>query len=287
MTAAFRDPVSGGCLALDTAWSFQPGRLAENQYYLIWNRGSASVRIHVDGTPVPVPPDGILCLTPGQTVTRVDVSEQTVAIWFDALFYCLGLHDREVSCNGLLFNSASGPPVLKLDPPATSSFSRLLDVLVEEFQVEDRARPEMLRLLLKRFIIKCTRIARHQLVAAGALTSGVELVRQFSELVEQHFRSHRRVRDYARMMHKSPKTLANAFRSARSRSPREIILERVVLEAKRLLHYTDRSVTRIGRDLGFDDPAHFSRLIKQRTGRAPMDLRRVALDRTGAQHIGS
>jgi len=211
-------------------------------------------------------------------MTGASASERLVAMSFDPAFYCLGLHDEEVSCNGLLFNGAAGPPVLRLDERATASFCKLLDVLVEEFQFEDSARPEMLRLLLKRFIIKCTRLGRHQLVAAEAQRSDVELLRQFSALVEQHFRERRRVRDYAALMHKSPKTLANAFRNAGSRSPREIILERVVLEAKRLLRYTDRSVNRISRDLGFDDPAHFSRLIKQRTGRAPVDLRRLGAD---------
>lgn len=278
MTATFRDPASGGCFVLDTTWSFHPGTLAADRYYFVWNRGSAAVGFDVDGTPVPVPSGGILCLTPGHVMTCASASERLVAMSFDPAFYCLGLHDKELSCNGLLFNSASGPPVLRLDEPTTASFSRLLDVLVEEFQFEDSVRPEMLRLLLKRFIIKCTRLARHQLVAAEAQRPDVELIRQFSALVEQHFRERRRVQEYASLMHKSPKTLANAFRNAGSRSPREIILERVVLEARRLLRYTDRSVKRISRDLGFDDPAHFSRFIKQRTGCAPVDLRRLGAD---------
>jgi len=265
-------------MALDTAWSFRPDVLVPDRYYFMWNRGSAAVSFNVDGTPVPVPSGGILCLTPGHVLTGVSATERLTALSFDRLFYCIGLHDKEVSCNGLLFNGASGPPVLRLDEHATAGFVKLLDVLVEEFRVEDTARPEMLRLLLKRFIIKCTRLARHQLVADDAHTSDVELLRQFSALVEQHFRERRHVRDYASLMHKSPKTLANAFRNAGSRSPRDIILGRIVLEAKRLLHYTDRSVNRISRDLGFDDPAHFSRLIKQRTGRAPVDLRRLGAD---------
>jgi len=274
-------------MALDPDWSFHAGRLVRDRYHFIWNRASAVARFDVDGTPVPVPSGAILSLTPGHVITYVGPSGSLVALSFDPHFYCLGLHEREVSCKGLLFNGASGPPVLRLDDRATASFSRLLDVLVEEFRIEDMTQPEMLRLLLKRFIIKCTRIARQQLVAAAIQTSDVELLRQFSALVEQHFKQHRRVSDYAAMMHKSPKTLANVFRNAGSRSPREIILERVVLEAKRLLRYTDRSVNRISRDLGFDDPAHFSRLVKQRTGHAPVAVRRFGVEVSDSQPIGN
>jgi AraC-like DNA-binding protein len=52
-----------------------------------------------------------------------------------------------------------------------------------------------------------------------------------------------------------------------------VILDRVLLEAKRLLMYTGKSVTDISGELGFEDPAHFSRFFKKQAGLTAMDFR--------------
>ncbi len=69
----------------------------------------------------------------------------------------------------------------------------------------------MLRILLKRFIIQCTRIARHRMNITREKESGFEIVRQYYNLVDEHYRTKKQVQDYADMLHKSPKTLSNIF----------------------------------------------------------------------------
>ena len=76
------------------------------------------------------------------------------------------------------------------------------------------------------------------------------------------------VSDYAELMFKSAKTLSNSF-AAYEKSPLQIIHDRIVLEAKRQLYYTNISSKEIAFDLGFDDPSHFSRLFKRQTGESP------------------
>ncbi len=275
----FQEPALGGTITLERGWPRpQSAPRAAERYHFVWNRGRSEVRFEVDGSPRVVPRDGILCLTPGQSVDAAVESDELVVIGFDRPFYCVELHDREVSCNGLLFNGALGAPVLTLDAVESATFGRLLDVLDEEFRIADTAQAEMLKLLLKRFIIKCTRLARRQLVSPRAAELDVQLIRQYSALVEKHFHTLHRVSDYADMLYRSPKTLANAFRNAGSRPPKDILLDRIALEARRLLHYTDRPVNGLARELGFDDVAHFSRFFKKRTGLAPLHYRRARRD---------
>ena len=75
----------------------------------------------------------------------------------------------------------------------------------------DSLQEEMLRILLKRFIIQCTRIARHRMNITREKESGFEIVRQYYNLVDEHYRTKKQVQDYADMLHKSPKTLSNIF----------------------------------------------------------------------------
>ncbi|MEO1713481.1 MAG: helix-turn-helix domain-containing protein, partial [Bacteroidota bacterium] len=97
----------------------------------------------------------------------------------------------------------------------------------------------------------------------------IETIRKFNFLVDMHFREKRKVKDYAELLFKSPKTLSNLFAIYNQRSPQQIIQDRIVLEAKRLLKYTDRSNQEVAYDLGFEDPAYFSRFFRKNTGLSP------------------
>jgi AraC-like DNA-binding protein len=73
-----------------------------------------------------------------------------------------------------------------------------------------------------------------------------------------HYKQEHEVQNYAARLFKVPKTLANYFGKYGSKSPRNIIHQRISLEAKRQLTYTDRSVEEIAESLGFEDARHFS-----------------------------
>jgi len=91
--------------------------------------------------------------------------------------------------------------------------------------------------------------------------------------VEKHFREHHQVADYASLLYKSPKTLSNVFRKLGRKTPLQFIHERIVLEGRRLLLYTDKPIAEIADELGFLESGHFSRLFKRVTGDSPSALR--------------
>jgi AraC-like DNA-binding protein len=89
-----------------------------------------------------------------------------------------------------------------------------------------------------------------------------DLVTDFSDLVETHFREQHHLKFYADKLKVSPKALSGKIQKALGRPAKEIILQRCLLEAKRLLSYSPLSVSEIGYELGFDDPNYFSRFLK-------------------------
>ena len=127
----------------------------------------------------------------------------------------------------------------------------------------------MLQMLLKRLIIMCTRLAKEQLILKSLDNDQIDIIRKFNVLVDTHFRTKRKVTDYADLLFKSPKTLSNLFAKYNQKSPQQIILERLVLEAKRLMQFTDKQNQEIAFELGFNDSAHFSSFFKKMTGVTP------------------
>ena len=164
--------------------------IPENRFMkFIWNDGDDDMSILIDAQPFVLRPAQILCVT-YLNVIELPLHESALkTLWFNREFYCVHTYDSEVSCNGLLFFGSSSTPVVQLDTAETIRLRTLFGVLEEEFGIVDVNQEEMLRILLKRFIIRCTRLARKQLINEHATTSDIDLIRQFSYLVEEYFRS--------------------------------------------------------------------------------------------------
>ncbi len=135
----------------------------------------------------------------------------------------------------------------------------------------------MLRMLMARFIIKSTRLLKaKEGIIETPKSSKVDLLREFNMLVEQYFKEEHSVSFYADKLFRSPKTLSNNFAKL-NRSPLQIIHERIVLEAQRLLIYTDKTAKEIAYEIGFDDASHLSRLFKKQTSQSPTDYKKGCL----------
>jgi AraC-like DNA-binding protein len=165
---------------------------------------------------------------------------------------------------------------LQLDEEASDKMHRLLELFVEEFISEEDIKEEMLRMLLVRFIIKLTRLAKKQYLGTEEVAEEkFNILRQYNLLVELHYRKERQVQFYAGLLNKSPKTISNIFSLYSKKTPLQIIQERIIAEAKRLFYYTDKSVKEIADYLGFDDVANFSKFFKNCTSQNPSDMKRL------------
>jgi len=83
------------------------------------------------------------------------------------------------------------------------------------------------------------------------------------------------VKDYATLLFKSPKTLSNIFSKHIGKSPLTVINERIILEAKRLLLYSQKSTDEIAQELGYKDTGHFSKFFKKHAGYSPSNFKNL------------
>ncbi|MGB5698951.1 helix-turn-helix domain-containing protein [Muriicola sp.] len=243
-----------------------------NFYTLMWVT-DGMVDLLVDNEVVGFNKQQMIFLTPIHHVKLLENHSQVNIVMFNRDFYCIKENDHEVSCNGILFFGSQGVPIINLDNKQTEGFNRLLGVLKEEFEIADTIQEEMLRALLKRWLINATRIMKSQSNYVGENKTKLELVRKFRILLEMHYKDYHKVSDYAKLLHKSPKTLSNRFSSLGLPSPREMILDRIFVEAKRYLLYTQFSIKEIASKLGFEDTSAFSHFFKNRSQSSPTNFR--------------
>lgn len=248
----------------------------------VYNKERAQ-RVTIDGIAYQMPAFSILPLVSNQHFEFENPAE-LVAWQFNREFYCIVDHDAEVGCVGFLFYGIHHPMFVTLGSREIEEMKLIERMFSEEWQLDDHFRGEMLRTLLKRLIIKTTRVAKRQCEGYRELPDEkMEVVRKFALLLEIHFRRRHDVKFYAAELNKSPKTLSNLFGILHQPAPSRIIQERIILEAKRYMHYTDKTAKEIAYELGFESPAHFSRFFKSRTGHNIMQFKKG--DRTPVEGI--
>ncbi len=108
----------------------------------------------------------------------------------------------------------------------------------------------------------------------------VELHRRFARMLEQDFARHHDAGHYADALAVPAAALSRALADATGRTTKDLITDRVMLEAARLLRYTDRTVGDIAHATGFTDPLYVSRAFKRRFGDSPMAYRDALRGRT-------
>lgn len=271
MDLAFSTPLKGN---LVLCGDYRDAELLRrpNLYKFVWVR-QGRIRAEVDHIPLELECGEMLPLTPLHQLEITQSDGEYLILAFDSNFYCIFGHDGEVSCSGLLFNGTSEVLRLRLSEARTAALQGVVDDLRAEYEVADGLREEMLRMQLKRFIIICTRIARERFEIGADREKLFDTVRRYYVLVDEHFRTRKRVQEYAELLHRSPKTLTNLFASCGQPSPLSVIHDRINAEARRLLLYTSKSAKEIGYLLGYDDTAAFSRFFAKMNGESITEFR--------------
>lgn len=220
-------------------------------------------------------------ISPNQVLSIDELGGQPgLLVFYNRDFYCIQLHDEEVACDGLLFNNINNMPMTNIPEQDASFIEYLFSRIKDEFELRDSSLEEMIRTYLKQLLIKSTRLWKLQHLE-GAMASrpstDIEFFRKFTQLVEANYKEKHNVADYADMLLLAPKTLTHRFKRLSLPQPNDMIKNRIILEAKRLLVHTDRTAKEIAYALGYDDPAYFSRLFFIKTGEPPSGFRKKYL----------
>jgi len=178
-----------------------------------------------------------------------------------------------------LLDSKKSCPVITVPDHLNDTISELFFRIVEEYTRRLPGADVVLSSYLKILTTHARRIKDSYLSREVHLSKPqYTLFRKFRILVEQHYKTKHSVQDYALMLHTQPRSLNAASRKFADRSALEIIQERIILEAKRKLYLNGVSIKQLGYELGYEDPAYFTRFFRKNVGISPQYFKTAILE---------
>jgi AraC family transcriptional regulator, transcriptional activator of pobA len=236
-----------------------------NYFSLIWVK-EGNGKIKADFAEYDFAANSLFAFSPYQPyMLSADKPIKGTAIYFHPEFFCIYKHHKEVSCNGVLYNNVYQPPFVTVDETSAATFQMLCEQIKTEMQNPALAQYELLVSYLKIFLITASRLKTQQHnQAAEEMKDNKEpfILQKLKDAIEENFKTKHSPADYAEMLYITPKALAKITKNHFNKTLSSLINERIIIEAKRELYLTDKTVKEIAYELGYEDEYYFSRFFK-------------------------
>ena len=181
-----------------------------------------------------------------------------------------------MTCNGVLFNNVYQVPFVLVDESLQTTFNKIIEQIKSEMQNPGLAQYELLISFMKIFLIAASRSKAQQQPQTIPSEKGNKepvILQSLKEAIENDFKSKHTPKDYAVLLNISPNALAKITKKHFNKTLTDLIAERIIIEAKRELYLTSKSIKEVAYELGYDDEYYFSRFFKKNVNIPPQVYR--------------
>jgi AraC-like DNA-binding protein len=229
----------------------------------------------IDGQPADLTPLSVALIAKGQVHRFEYSSDMTLYLLrFTDDFLPAELVSPTWDYHAMLFNHLGLNQTLRLPPPDAEDVIRCLQLIEHEHNLGKAfQRYTALRHLLAVLVIRLGRAGEDALCPTTQQREAIAVYQAFVPLLEQHYADRHDVQFYADNLHLSPVKLSRQLQAILGKTTKQIIDERIILEARRRLWYTQQTVGEIAYALGYSDQFHLSKAFKRIVGVAPQEYR--------------
>jgi len=233
---------------------------------VLFTKGSGTHEI--DFTPYTVKPGYVFMMAPGQ-MHHWTLSKDIDGYIF---FHSKDFYDKAYTLSGIMdypfFSSAYSPPLISLDKKSSNHMENLFKEINLEYKKSSLLKFEKLHALLSLVYIE---LSRHY-SPSKKINNQTYLVklRKLEDLIDANYKTKKYPHEYASLMNMSEKHLNRISKECLNKTTRELIAERIILEAKRMLIHSKYTISEVASELGYDDNSYFSRFFKKNCGETPM-----------------
>ncbi len=247
----------------------------KHNFYLcvMFTKGTGTHEI--DFNSYKISPGKVFLLRPGQTHSwKFDSTPEGFIFFHSQAFYDLRFLDHKLDVFPF-YNSFQNPPVLELSPKKINSLNAKFQEIHTEYLQNDPFRELKIVSLINTIYIDFLREYPYNMALEKRFSpSYLTIVENLETLINENFHKERFPKFYANRLNITTKHLNRAIRETLNKTTSELISERIILEAKRLIVHSDENLTSIANTLEFSDYSYFSKIFKSKTGSNPMDFRK-------------
>lgn len=234
-------------------------------FLVLFTSGSGTHEI--DFKKYPIKPGSLFVLRPGQMHNWKVSAETDGYIFFHTRdFYDEGFTKERVQ-DYPFYSSRHISPLVQLKKTSFLKLKELLREITEEYYLDKSRKYQKLHSLVTLVYIELSR-AYTPVIEPGK-ENYLDKLKKFEELIDRNFKDLKNPRDYASLLNISEKHLNRISQTCLKKTSTDLISERIILEAKRMLIHSRLSVTQIADALGYKDNSYFNRFFKKRTGTTP------------------
>lgn len=220
-----------------------------------------------------VTPGAVFLINPGQTHYWELSNAEGIIFFHSQSFFDLNFTNRSV-LDFPFFYSIHNPSMLFLEEPTINNVVHWFDALLVEYRDQKMHYLEKIQTVLNCLYVDLSRLYDQSGMTKITKTNiDFGYIRRLENLIDEHYKAEKSPSFYAERLSITPKHLNRLTRNTLGKTTTQIITERVILEAKRLVLYHPRSLTDVSNELGFEEYAYFTRLFKKWTGSTPTEFR--------------
>jgi AraC-like DNA-binding protein len=164
-------------------------------------------------------------------------------------------------------------PFIDLTPSEIKDWVALMKIVEVEFLKAQLNHQEIICMLLKIMMLKFSRNQFINIKNENKFDKKSHMIDNYHTLINEYYKEWKLPKLYAQMLFITPNHLNSLCKKVVGTNATELIKDRVILEAKRLLTHTTMTVTQIAYELGFEDNSHFGKYFKSVVNETPEKFR--------------
>ena len=247
-----------------------------HNFYLcvLFTKGTGTHEI--DFNSYTIEPGMVFFLKPGQThFWKFDTKPEGFIFFHSQEFYELKYLDHTLSSFPFYYSNQN-PPFLQLSTEKLVDISIHFTELFKEYRENNMLREAKITNLINYIYIELTRVYTADVtIEKLGSTSYAQILEQLETLINIHFYSQKLPKFYASQLNITTKHLNRVVQKTINKTTSQLISERILLEAKRLIVHSSDNLAGIANTLEFSDYAYFSKFFKSKIGLTPMEFRKM------------